>query len=107
MSSNAAAVSKLQSIFGNVDKDVLQAVLDLCNGGKRVYFELCRLPKIVDTRAATTYLQANTDTPGGGYDAKQLQNNDGVPSDYPSVKKGAAVTATTTVLITFYFLCSF
>lgn len=63
-----AAIASLTRTFGTLDRDVLISILDLCNG---------------DPKAAAVFLQAQD---GKGYDARQLQNNDGIPADYPTKK---------------------
>ena len=82
MSDYSGGIAHLQRVYGNLDKDgsyrqtmfiwksyfhflVLAAVLEVCGG---------------DSKAAAQFLQAQGNE---GYDARQLQNNDGIPSDYP------------------------
>lgn len=77
-----AGVAALRRAFGDVDEDVLAAVLEMHNG---------------DSRAATNFLQAgNDDTPA--YDANQLNRMaeaDGVAPDYPLPTGGAAAVLKT------------
>jgi len=72
----AAALASLGRIFGNaLDKDVLIAVLEMCNG---------------NAKEAEKYLQA---TDGGGYDPRQLSTVEGgIPQDYPGQAKAKAPT---------------
>eukprot|EP01115_Flamella_aegyptia_P006852 TRINITY_DN28445_c0_g1_i1.p1 TRINITY_DN28445_c0_g1~~TRINITY_DN28445_c0_g1_i1.p1 ORF type:complete len:538 (+),score=208.64 TRINITY_DN28445_c0_g1_i1:209-1822(+) len=77
MADYSSAIAHLQRVFGNLDKDVLTAVLEVCGG---------------DSKAAATFLQAQGNE---GYDARQLQNNDGIPSDYP-INKGKIVSSSQT-----------
>jgi hypothetical protein len=70
MTDNSAAIAHLQRVFGNnVDKDVLAAVLEVCGG---------------DSKEAAKFLQAQGNEQA--YDIRQLQNNEGVPQDYPGQK---------------------
>eukprot|EP01116_Phalansterium_solitarium_P018264 TRINITY_DN4788_c0_g1_i3.p1 TRINITY_DN4788_c0_g1~~TRINITY_DN4788_c0_g1_i3.p1 ORF type:complete len:610 (-),score=284.50 TRINITY_DN4788_c0_g1_i3:264-2093(-) len=72
MSDNAAAIARLTRHFGNLDKEVLAAVLEVCNG---------------DAKEAERFLQAQD---GGGYDARTLQSTEGgLPRDYPGQKPAA------------------
>eukprot|EP00027_Filamoeba_sp_ATCC50430_P010702 CAMPEP_0168550998 /NCGR_PEP_ID=MMETSP0413-20121227/5936_1 /TAXON_ID=136452 /ORGANISM="Filamoeba nolandi, Strain NC-AS-23-1" /LENGTH=724 /DNA_ID=CAMNT_0008581491 /DNA_START=70 /DNA_END=2241 /DNA_ORIENTATION=- len=66
MADYSRAISKLQTTFGNVDKDVLIAVLEVCGG---------------DEKEAIKYLQATDNN--SGYDVRQLSSNTGIPKDYP------------------------
>jgi hypothetical protein len=54
MSDTSAALAQLQRLFGNLDKDVLGAVLEVCGG---------------DAKEAAKYLQAQD---GGGYDPRTV-----------------------------------
>jgi hypothetical protein len=70
MADHSAAIARLQRVFGNVDKDVLLAVLEVCGG---------------NDKDAEKYLQA---TDGGGYDARTLSTVEGgLPKDYPGQSK--------------------
>jgi len=74
MTDNTAAIAKLERTFGKVDKDVLSAILEVCNGN-------------VDE--AVKFLQAEQGQQS--YDMTTLTNNTGVPKDYPGQSKSTGV----------------
>lgn len=67
MATREAAIKQLQRTFGNLDKDVLESVLEVVGG---------------DVHAATSFLQADA----GGY-AFNPQQESNIPTDYPGQSK--------------------
>jgi hypothetical protein len=65
-----AAIRRLMQTFGQLDREVLESVLAVCDG---------------NVQEAINFLQAQQ----GGYAFNPQANPDGIPADYPPVNQGA------------------